>query len=157
MIDCTEQFGINFANDNSLFPMSDGEILEQQKNDMQELEKQARMKEEQIKKEKLRIQNEKIEEEKKLNLGLNDKNCLEQKVQQLTEEKNNQKIEIDQLFEDNKRLSQITDLFLFFDYFFLLRILLNIKVMIINLSKIIKKKQKINMKLIKKIKLQKLK
>ena len=66
MIDCTEQFGINFANDNSLFPMSDGEILEQQKNDMEELEKQARMKEEQIKKEKLRIQNEKIEEEKKL-------------------------------------------------------------------------------------------
>ena len=50
MIDCTEQFGINFANDNSLFPMSDGEILEQQKNDMEELEKQARMKEEQIKK-----------------------------------------------------------------------------------------------------------
>ena len=41
----------------------------------------------------------------KLHLGLNDKNCLEQKVQQLTEEKNNQKIEIDQLFEDNKRLS----------------------------------------------------
>jgi hypothetical protein len=66
LIDCTEQFGINFANDNSLFPMSDGEILEQQKNDMEELEKQARMKEEQIKKEKLRIQNEKIEEEKKL-------------------------------------------------------------------------------------------
>ena len=42
-----------------------------------------------------------------LHVGLNDKNCLEQKVQQLTEDKNNQKIEIDQLFEDNKRLSQI--------------------------------------------------
>ena len=42
-----------------------------------------------------------------LNLGLNDKSCLEQKIQQLTEEKNNQKIEIDQLFEDNKKLSQI--------------------------------------------------
>ena len=42
-----------------------------------------------------------------LNLGLNDKNCLEQKIQQLTEEKNNQKVEIDQLFEDNKKLSQI--------------------------------------------------
>ena len=42
-----------------------------------------------------------------LRLGLNDKNCLEQKVQQLTEEKNNQKIEIDKLFEDNKKLSQI--------------------------------------------------
>ena len=42
-----------------------------------------------------------------LNLGLNDKNCLEQKIQQLTDEKNNQKIEIDQLFEDNKKLSQI--------------------------------------------------
>ena len=52
--------------------------------------------------------NNKINElTEKLNLGLNDKNCLEQKVQQLTEEKNNQKIEIDQLFEDNKRLSQI--------------------------------------------------
>ena len=42
-----------------------------------------------------------------LDLGLNDKNCLEQKIQQLTDEKNNQKIEIDQLFEDNKKLSQI--------------------------------------------------
>jgi len=42
-----------------------------------------------------------------LHLGLNDKNCLEQKVQQLTEDKNNQKIEIDRLFEDNKKLSQI--------------------------------------------------
>ena len=42
-----------------------------------------------------------------LRLGLNDKNCLEQKVQQLTEDKNNQKIEIDKLFEDNKKLSQI--------------------------------------------------
>ena len=52
--------------------------------------------------------NNKINElTEKLHLGLNDKNCLEQKVQQLTEEKNNQKIEIDQLFEDNKRLSQI--------------------------------------------------
>ena len=48
--------------------------------------------------------NNKINElTEKLHLGLNDKNCLEQKVQQLTEEKNNQKIEIDQLFEDNKR------------------------------------------------------
>jgi chromosome segregation ATPase len=52
--------------------------------------------------------NNKINElTEKLHLGLNDKNCLEQQVQQLTEEKNNQKIEIDQLFEDNKRLSQI--------------------------------------------------
>ena len=42
-----------------------------------------------------------------LRLGLNDKNCLEQKVAQLTEDKNNQKIEIDKLFEDNKKLSQI--------------------------------------------------
>ena len=42
-----------------------------------------------------------------LHLGLNDKSCLEQKVQQLTEDKNNQKIEIDRLFEDNKKLSQI--------------------------------------------------
>jgi chromosome segregation ATPase len=42
-----------------------------------------------------------------LRLGLNDKDCLEQKVQQLTEDKNNQKIEIDKLFEDNKKLSQI--------------------------------------------------
>ena len=42
-----------------------------------------------------------------LRLGLDDKNCLEQKVQQLTDTKNSQKIEIDQLFEDNKKLSQI--------------------------------------------------
>ena len=42
-----------------------------------------------------------------LRIGLEDKNCLEQKVQQLTDDKNNQKIEIDQLFEDNKKLSQI--------------------------------------------------
>ena len=42
-----------------------------------------------------------------LQLGLDDKNCLEQKVQELTEVKNNQKVEIDQLFEDNKKLSQI--------------------------------------------------
>jgi chromosome segregation ATPase len=42
-----------------------------------------------------------------IRIGLEDKNCLEQKVQQLTGEKNNQKIEIDQLFEDNKKLSQI--------------------------------------------------
>ena len=52
--------------------------------------------------------NNKINElTEKLHLGINDKSCLEQQVQQLTEEKNNQKIEIDQLFEDNKRLSQI--------------------------------------------------
>ena len=42
-----------------------------------------------------------------LRAGLNDKNCLEQKVQELTDDKNNQKIEIDKLFEDNKKLSQI--------------------------------------------------
>jgi chromosome segregation ATPase len=42
-----------------------------------------------------------------LQLGLNDKSCLEKKVNELTEDKNNQKIEIDKLFEDNKRLTQI--------------------------------------------------
>ena len=42
-----------------------------------------------------------------LRAGLNDKSCLEQKVQELTDDKNNQKIEIDKLFEDNKKLSQI--------------------------------------------------
>ena len=42
-----------------------------------------------------------------LHAGLNDKNCLEQKVQQSNDDKNSQKIEIDRLFEDNKRLSQI--------------------------------------------------
>ncbi len=42
-----------------------------------------------------------------LHVGLNDKNCLEQKVQQLNDDKNSQKIEIDRLFEDNKKLSQI--------------------------------------------------
>jgi chromosome segregation ATPase len=42
-----------------------------------------------------------------LHAGLNDKNCLEQKVQQLNDDKNSQKLEIDRLFEDNKRLSQI--------------------------------------------------
>jgi chromosome segregation ATPase len=38
-----------------------------------------------------------------LSLGLNDKSCLEQKIQQLTDDKNNQKMEIDKLFEDNKK------------------------------------------------------
>ena len=42
-----------------------------------------------------------------LSLGLNDKSCLEQKIQQLTDDKNNQKMEIDKLFEDNKKLSLI--------------------------------------------------
>ena len=43
----------------------------------------------------------------KLHFGLNDKSCLEQKIKELTDDKNNQKVEIDQLFEDNKRLSKI--------------------------------------------------
>ena len=42
-----------------------------------------------------------------LHSGLDDKACLEQKVKELTDDKNNQKIEIDKLFEDNKRLTQI--------------------------------------------------
>jgi chromosome segregation ATPase len=42
-----------------------------------------------------------------LSLGLNDKSCLEKKVQQLTDDKNNQNIEIEKLFQDNKKLSII--------------------------------------------------
>ena len=64
--DCTDQFGIGYSNNNEFVPMSDGDVLQQQKNEMEELEKQARIKEEQTKKEKIREQNEKIEEEKKL-------------------------------------------------------------------------------------------
>ena len=66
LIDCTEQLGISNSNNNGFVPMSDGEVLQQQKNEMEELEKQARIKEEQIKKEKIRQQKEKMEEEQKL-------------------------------------------------------------------------------------------
>jgi len=66
LIDCTEQLGINYSNDNGFVPMSDGDVLQKQKNEMEELEKQAQRKEEEIKKEKLREQKEKLEEEKKL-------------------------------------------------------------------------------------------
>lgn len=64
LIDCTEQLGINYSNDNGFVPMSDGDVLQKQKNEMEELEKQAQRKEEEIKKEKLREQKEKLEEEK---------------------------------------------------------------------------------------------
>ena len=66
LIDCTEQLGINHSNDNGFVPMSDGDVLQKQKNEMEELENQVRIKEEEIKKEKLREQKEKLEEEKKL-------------------------------------------------------------------------------------------
>ena len=64
LIDCTEQLGINHSNDNGFVPMSDGDVLQKQKNEMEELENQVRIKEEEIKKEKLREQKEKLEEEK---------------------------------------------------------------------------------------------
>ncbi len=66
--DCIEQLGIGFTNniDIGFGPMSDGDVLQKQKKDMEELEKQAQMKEEQIRKEKLREQKEKLEEQKKL-------------------------------------------------------------------------------------------
>ena len=66
--DCIEQLGIGFTNniDIGFGPMSDGDVLQKQKKDMEELEKQAQMKEEQIRKEKLREQKEKLEEQKKI-------------------------------------------------------------------------------------------
>ena len=66
LIDCTEQLGISYDNDTGFFPMSDGEVLEKQKNEMEQLERQAQMKEEEKRKEKLREQNLQKEEEKKL-------------------------------------------------------------------------------------------
>jgi len=66
LIDCTEQLGINSFNDNGFMPMSDGEVLQKQRNEMEELEKQVQIKEEEIKREKIRQQKEKLAEEKKL-------------------------------------------------------------------------------------------
>ena len=66
LINCTEQLGINFSNNNEFVPMSDGEVLQKQKNEMEELEKQTKIKEEEKRKQKLKEQKEKLEEEKKL-------------------------------------------------------------------------------------------
>ena len=59
LINCTEQLGVNYSNNDGFVPMSDGEVLQKQKNEMEELEKQTRIKEEEKRKEKLREQKEK--------------------------------------------------------------------------------------------------
>ena len=68
LIDCTEQFGVaKIANEFDIGPiMSDGEILQKQKDEMEVLEKQAQMKEEEMKKKKLEEQKEILEEEEKI-------------------------------------------------------------------------------------------
>ena len=68
LIDCTEQFGIaKVTNEFDIGPiMSDGEILQKQKDEMEALEKQAQMKEEEMKRKKLQEQKEKLEEEEKI-------------------------------------------------------------------------------------------
>ena len=68
LIDCTEQFGVaKVTNEFDIGPiMSDGEILQKQKDEMEALEKQAQMKEEEMKRKKLEEQKEKLEEEEKI-------------------------------------------------------------------------------------------
>ena len=68
LIDCTEQFGVaKIANEFDIGPiMSDGEILQKQKDEMEALEKQVQMKEEEMKKKKLEEQKEILEEEEKI-------------------------------------------------------------------------------------------
>ena len=67
LIDCTEQFGGGNNNEFGIGPlMSDGEVLQKQKDEMEELEKQVQMKEEEKRKQKLKEQKEKIEEEEKI-------------------------------------------------------------------------------------------
>ena len=68
--------------------INDGDVLQQQKNEMEELEKQAQMKEEQMKKEKLREQKEKLEEEKKLKNIENKAKEAKQKIVDEPEEGN---------------------------------------------------------------------
>ena len=60
--DCTDQFGGGNNNEFGIGPlMSDGEVLQKQKDEMEELEKQVQMKEEEKRKQKLKEQKEKIE------------------------------------------------------------------------------------------------
>ena len=67
LIDCTEQFGVGNNNEFGIGPlMSDGEVLQKQKDEMEELEKQMQMKEEEKKNQKLKEQKEKIEEAEKI-------------------------------------------------------------------------------------------
>ena len=66
LIDCTEQLGISYSDNSGFVPMSDGDVLEQQKNEMEQLERQVQMKEEEKRKEVMREQNMIKEEEKKL-------------------------------------------------------------------------------------------
>ena len=49
LINCTEQLGVNYSNNDGFVPMSDGEVLQKQKNEMEELEKQTRIREEEKK------------------------------------------------------------------------------------------------------------
>ena len=65
LIECKEKIISQF--ENNFGHISDGEILEQQKSDMEALEKQVQKKEEELKKKKLLEQQRIIEEEKKLN------------------------------------------------------------------------------------------
>jgi hypothetical protein len=65
LIDCIEKLGIQ-QNINNLGNMTDGEVLQQQKIDMENLEMQAQKREEELRKEKLLVQKRKKEEELKV-------------------------------------------------------------------------------------------
>ena len=62
LLDCVERLGIQY-NSNNLGAMTDAEVLEQQKLDMENLEKQAQKREEELKREKLLEEQRKKEEE----------------------------------------------------------------------------------------------
>jgi hypothetical protein len=65
LIDCIEKTGIQY-NINNLSNLTDGEVLEQQKVDMENLEREAQKREEELKKQRLLEQQKKKEEELKM-------------------------------------------------------------------------------------------
>ena len=66
LIDCKEKLGINYNDgNNNLGAMTDGEVLEQQKADMENLERQAQKREEEQRKQKILEEQRRKEEELK--------------------------------------------------------------------------------------------
>ena len=66
LLDCIEKLGINYNDgNNNLGAMTDGEVLEQQKADMENLERQAQRREEEQRKQKLLEEQKRKEEELK--------------------------------------------------------------------------------------------
>ena len=62
LMDSIEKMGFSSNVNNSYGPMTDGEVLEQQKSDMEALERQAQKREEELKKQKI-LEEERIKEE----------------------------------------------------------------------------------------------